>query len=59
MLSDGQTVVAIAEQQGMKREAIRERRRKWWKNGMNSSPDQPRCAEQVDGCPSQPAQSMD
>jgi transposase len=42
MLSEGQTVVAIAEQQGVKPEAIRERRRKWWKNGMNSLPDQPR-----------------
>ncbi len=42
MLSNGQTVVAIAEQQGVKPEAIRERRRKWWKNGMNSLPDQPR-----------------
>ncbi|MGZ5526729.1 MAG: helix-turn-helix domain-containing protein, partial [Methylomonas sp.] len=41
MLSDGQTVVAIAEQQGVKPEAIRERRRKWWKNGMSSLPDQP------------------
>ncbi|ANE55254.1 helix-turn-helix domain-containing protein [Methylomonas sp. DH-1] len=42
MLSEGQTVVAIAERQGVKPEAIRERRRKWWKTGLNSLPDQPR-----------------
>ena len=42
MLSDGQTVVAVAERQGVKPEAIRERRRKWWRNGLNSLPDQPR-----------------
>ncbi|WP_427501416.1 helix-turn-helix domain-containing protein [Methylomonas sp. MED-D] len=42
MLANGQTVIAIAEQQGVKPEAIRERRRKWWRNGLNSLPDQPR-----------------
>jgi transposase len=42
MLSEGRTVVAVAEQQGVKPEAIRERRRKWWRNGLNSLPDQPR-----------------
>ena len=30
MLANCQTVVAVAEQQGVKPEAIRERRRKWW-----------------------------
>ncbi|NJA06699.1 hypothetical protein HC024_13345, partial [Methylococcaceae bacterium WWC4] len=34
MLANGQTVIAIAEQQGVKPEAIRERRRKWWRNGL-------------------------
>jgi transposase len=43
MLSNGQTVITVAEQQDLKPEAIRERRRKWWKNGLNSLPDQPRC----------------
>lgn len=42
MLSEGRTVVAVAEQQGVKPEAIRERRRKWWRSGINSLPDQPR-----------------
>ena len=42
MLSEGQTVVAVAEHQGVQPEAIRERRRKWWKNGLASLPDQPR-----------------
>jgi transposase len=42
MLANGQTVIAVAEQQGVKPEAIRERRRKWWRNGLNSLPDQPR-----------------
>lgn len=43
MLANGQTVLAVAEQQGVKPEAIRERRRKWWKKGLASLPDQPRC----------------
>ncbi|MCQ8106472.1 helix-turn-helix domain-containing protein [Methylomonas sp. SURF-2] len=42
MLSESQTVVAVAEHQGVQPEAIRERRRKWWKNGLASLPDQPR-----------------
>ncbi|MCQ8130647.1 helix-turn-helix domain-containing protein [Methylomonas rivi] len=42
MLSDGQTVIAVAAHQGVKPEAIRERRRKWWRNGLASLPDQPR-----------------
>jgi len=48
MLSTGQTALVVAERQGLKPEAIRERRRKWWKKGMNSLPDQPRS-----GAPSQ------
>lgn len=43
MLSEGQTVFAVAEQQGVKPEAIRERRRRWLKTGLASLPDQPRC----------------
>jgi transposase len=42
MLSNSQPVVAVAEQQGVKPEAIRERRRKWWRNGLSSLADQPR-----------------
>jgi transposase len=42
MLSEGQKVDEVAEYQGLKPEAIRERRRKWWRNGLNSLPDQPR-----------------
>lgn len=42
MLSNGQTVIAVAAQQGVKPEAIRERRRKRWRIGLNSLPDQPR-----------------
>lgn len=42
-LSEGQTVFAVAEQQGVKPEAIRERRRRWLKKGLSSLPDQPRC----------------
>ena len=43
MLSEGQTIFAIAEQQGVMPEAIRERRRRWLKKGLASLPDQPRC----------------
>jgi transposase len=43
MLSEGQTVFAIAEHQGVMPEAIRERRRRWLKKGLASLPDQPRC----------------
>lgn len=42
MLSEGQTVFAVAEKQGVMPEAIRERRRKWLKRGLSSLPDQPR-----------------
>lgn len=42
MLSEGHTVFAVAEQQHVKPEAIRELRRKWWRKGVNSLPDQPR-----------------
>jgi transposase len=42
MLSNGETTLEVAERQGLKPEAIRERRRKWWKKEMNSLPDQPR-----------------
>lgn len=43
MLSEGQTVIAVAEQQGVMPEAIRERRRRWLRKGLLSLPDQPRC----------------
>lgn len=43
MLSEGETVIKVAEQQNVLPEAIRERRRKWLKKGMASLPDQPRC----------------
>lgn len=43
MLSEGQTIFVVAERQNVKPEAIRERRRRWLKNGMDSLPDQPRC----------------
>lgn len=43
MLSEGQTVFVVAEKQNVKPEAIRERRRRWLKKGMDSLPDQPRC----------------
>ena len=42
MLSEGETVIKVAEQQNVLPEAIRERRRKWLKKGMASLPDQPR-----------------
>jgi hypothetical protein len=47
MLSEGLTVFAVAEKHGDMPEAIRERRRRWLKNGLSSLPDQPtamRCA---------------
>lgn len=43
MLTEGQTVFVVAERQNVKPEAIRERRRRWLKNGLASLPDQPRC----------------
>ncbi|HEY8159622.1 MAG TPA: helix-turn-helix domain-containing protein [Methylobacter sp.] len=42
MLSEGQTVFSVAEKQVVMPEAIRERRRRWLKNGLSSLPDQPR-----------------
>ena len=52
MSSNGQTVAAVAGQQDLKPEAIRERRRKWRGNGLGSLPGQPRCgapSKLVDG----------
>ncbi len=52
MSSNGQTVAAVAGQQDLKPEAIRERRRKWRENGLGSLPGQPRCgapSKLVDG----------
>jgi transposase len=42
MLAEGHTVKETAEKQGLTREAIRERRRKWLKTGFASLPDKPR-----------------
>lgn len=42
MLSEGQATFEVAKKQGVMPEAIRERRRKWLKNGLASLPDQPR-----------------
>jgi len=42
MLAEGRTVKETAEKQGLTREAIRERRRKWLKAGFESLPDKPR-----------------
>jgi transposase len=41
-LAAGESVQAVAEQQGLCREAVRIRRRKWLKCGLASLPDQPR-----------------
>jgi transposase len=38
-LSEGKTVAEVAEKQDLKRETIRERRRKWLKRGFASLPD--------------------
>jgi transposase len=43
LLAEGQSVQAVAEQQGLCREAVRIRRRKWLKSGFSSLPDRPRC----------------
>ena len=43
LLAAGQSVQAVAEQQGLCREAVRIRRRKWLKSGLASLPDGPRC----------------
>jgi transposase len=42
MLAEGRSVKETAEKQGLTREAIRERRRKWLKTGFESLPDKPR-----------------
>ncbi|MGZ5030207.1 MAG: helix-turn-helix domain-containing protein [Methylobacter sp.] len=42
MLASGASVEAVAERQGLCREAVRIRRRKWLKSGLASLPDQPR-----------------
>ncbi|MGJ0490693.1 helix-turn-helix domain-containing protein [Methylobacter sp.] len=42
MLAEGRSVKEAAEKQGLTREAIRERRRKWLKTGFASLPDKPR-----------------
>jgi hypothetical protein len=47
MLSEGQTVITVAEQRNVQPEAIRDRRRKWLKKGIASLPDQPRLVRQV------------
>lgn len=41
LLAEGYTTFEVAEKQGMLPETIRERRRKWFRNGFASLPDQP------------------
>jgi transposase len=43
LLAAGFSVQAVAEQQGLCREAVRIRRRKWLRFGLSSLPDRPRC----------------
>lgn len=43
LLAAGHSVQSVAEQQGLCREAVRIRRRKWLKSGLSSLPDRPRC----------------
>jgi transposase len=43
LLAEGNSVLSVAEQQSLCREAVRVRRRKWLKSGLASLPDQPRC----------------
>jgi transposase len=43
LLAAGHSVQFVAEEQGLCREAVRIRRRKWLKSGLASLPDQPRC----------------
>lgn len=43
LLAAGQSVQEVAERQGLCREAVRIRRRKWLKSGLASLPDQFRC----------------
>jgi transposase len=42
LLADGHSVQSVAEAQGLFREAVRIRRRKWLKWGLASLPDRPR-----------------
>ncbi|WP_051911453.1 helix-turn-helix domain-containing protein [Methylomicrobium agile] len=42
LLAEGHTTFEVAEKQGVLPETIRERRRKWFKAGLASLPDQPR-----------------
>jgi len=42
LLAAGHSVQSVAEQQGLCREAVRVRRRKWLKSGLASLPDRPR-----------------
>jgi len=43
LLAAGLSVQSVAEQQGLCREAVRIRRRKWLESGLASLPDRPRC----------------
>ena len=43
LLADGHTVETVVESQGLCREAVRIRRRKWLNLGFASLPDRPRC----------------
>ena len=43
LLAAGCSVQSVAERQGLCREAVRIRRRKWLKSGLASLPDRPRC----------------
>jgi transposase len=42
LLAEGHTTFEVAEKRGVLPESIRERRRKWFKKGFASLPDQPR-----------------
>ena len=42
LLASGESIQAVAERQGLCREAVRVRRRKWLKSGLASLSDQPR-----------------
>ena len=46
LLAAGHSVQSVAEQQGLCREAVRVRRRKWLKSGLASLPDRPRSGAQ-------------
>ena len=43
LLAAGHSVQSVAERQGLCREAVRIRRRKWLKSGLASLPGRPRC----------------